>query len=576
MNFLFVVALYAGANDYAKNEFKQYARRMFRTKIIEYLEKRYQFFSLQRRPDRSADLHSIINSHFRNIIGRTFRPYSDIEIIYLSCETKEKYQEENLALLSQLSDDFIIRDYKLGTDPRDAINRFTDVYKEAGEVTTGRRRNTFTLADFADETILIGGYRKEKDQLQWILNNKKYNVRENAARSGNVGRIRETAISARLLLLYDISTYDKSDYKAYIISSPRTVKAVTMEKLGYKEPSGQYLLYDLLMEVPFEQVEINHMIDYARIEEMERRRSEGTITEGWERKWYGTPVYYKGSEMMRILAEYVATEPIAQEPVPQFQDKENEPEPTAIKKSAAVAQVATELELPMAAEPPEASNTKTTEIPQVQGIWQAFKSVQFRKRYEKRLIDGGERKAQAVFKMQHFYNKVKDADQGGIFHRRLNDCMTFDEMHTILTDLFTAWRNNLKYPWVRDLFFNYLVYLRELYLANGNLDDSKENNLTKSSKIQLTYRNGTVEQLNPLAALMKVVLVVGPDKVSEMNLRIQDDKLLMKYKPFNDKYYKQIKENWWILTKGTPKAKYQTLYSILQRYSSLGIKIKLI
>ena len=584
VNFLFVVALYAGGGDWAKSEFKREAQRKFRNEIIQYLSSRYQFFSLQKRPDNTKPLRNVINNHFRDIIGRTFRPYSDDEILYLSCETEEKYREENMALLSQLSEDFIIRDYKLGTDPRDAINHFTTVYQKAGQVASGQRRNTFTLADFAHETILIGGYRSEKDQLQWILDHKKYNVRDKAARSGTVGRIRETAISARLLILYDINSYDKSKYRVFIISSPNAVKAVTMEKMGYIDPSGQYLLYDLLMEVPFEQIDINQVIDYARIEEMERRRAVGSIYEGWELKWYGTPLYYKGSELMRILAEHVSAAPVAHEPEPQFPDKEDDQEPPEDTKPAIVTSPVMETEPAIAAEPPATSEQATaempheapSEVPQVEGIWRAFKSVQFRKRFEKRLIDDGERKSQAVFKMQHFYNKVKDADQGGIFHRRLNDCMTFEDMDTILTDLFEAWRNNLKYPWVRDLFFNYLKYLRELYLANGNLDDSKEKNLTKSSKIQLTYRNGTVEQLSPLAAVMKVVLMIGPENVVQMNLRILNDKLLMKYKPFNDKYYKQINDNWWILTKGTPKAKYQCLYSILQRYSSLGIKIKLI
>lgn len=583
VNFLFVVALYAGDNDYAKGEFKKFAQRKFREEIIKYLENHYQFFSLQKRPDNTEPLQAVINSHFRDIIGRTFRPYSNNDILYVSCETKERYRDENLALLSKLSDDFIIRDYKLGTDPRDSINHFTHIFGLASKQESGETKpRKFTFEDFADETILIGGYRSEKNQLQWILEHKDYNVRASVTRRGNIGRIREKAVSARVLVLYNINA-PKEKPIVFLLSGHRYVKASTMLKMGYDTPEGNYLLYNLVTELQFESFEVLKVINYARIEEMERRRKRHLdLSEGWEDKWYGTPLFYKGSELIHILAGHVVTESVANEPEPQFLIKEDELEPPANKDRADVTSPVTESESAIAAEPSvtsEPASTEvpaTTEAPQVEGIWRAFKSVQFRKRYEKRLIDSGERKSQAVFKMQHFYNKVKDADQGGIFHRRLNECMTFDEMHTILTDLFDAWRNNLKYPWVRDLFFNYLVYLRELYLANGNLDDSKEKNLTKSSKIQLTYRNGTVEQLNPLAALLKVVLMVGPDKVSQMNLRIHDDKLLMKYKPFNDKYYKQIKENWWILTKGTPKAKYQTLYSILLRYSSLGIKIKLI
>lgn len=213
---------------------------------------------------------------------------------------------------------------------------------------------------------------------------------------------------------------------------------------------------------------------------------------------------------------------------------------------------------------------------QVDGIWKAFQSIQFRKRFENRLIADGEIKSQAVFKMRHFYNKVRDADNGGIFRRRLNECKTFKEMEIILTDLFEEWKNNLKYIWVRKLFFDYLGFLREIYIAQGNLDDSKEDNLTKSSKIQLTYRDGTIVQLNPIDALKKVVLLIGPERVSQMNLRVIGDKLIVKHKPFNAKYYEIIEGDWWLLNKGTPKAKYQNIYIMLQRYNSLGIKAKLL
>ena len=578
VNFLFVVALYAGDNDYAKGEFKQFAQRKFREKIITYLERNYQFFSLQKWPNNTESLHTIVNNHFRDIIGRTFRPYNDTEILYLACEADEKFVEDNLALLSQLSNDFIIRDYKLGTDPRDSINRYTVMHQQIHtQPAQGVPQLNISLQNFADETILIGGYRAEKNQLQWIMRNNVYNVRESITRRGNVKRIRETALSARVLVLYNISAPKQLPHVFLLGNHHRYVMQATMEKMGYESPDGKYLLYELDKEIPFETFDVLKVINYARIAEMERRRRyKLDLSEGWDDKWYGTPLYYKGSELMRILAGNFATGPVAHEPEPQFPNKDDELEPPENKKPAAGTSPMTESESAIAAEPPVTSEQSTVEVPQVEGIWRAFKSVQFRKRYEKRLIDGGERKSQAVFKMQHFYNKVKDADQGGIFHRRLNECMTFDELHTILTDLFDAWRNNLKYPWVRDLFFNYLKYLRELYLANGNLDDSKEKNLTKSSKIQLTYRDGTVEQLNPMAALMKVVRMIGPDKVAQMNLRVLGDKLILKYKPFNDKYYKLLEGDWWILTKGTPKAKYQNIYSILQRYSSQGIKIKLI
>ena len=574
VNFLFVVALYANANEYAKSEFKQYAQRKFRTEIIEYLEKRYQFFSLQRRPDRTEDLHTIINHHFRNIIGRTFRPYSDDEILYLSCESEEKYREENLQLISQLSQDFIIRDYKLGTDPRDSINRFTTVFKAAHQGNIQGSQRMFSLSDFADETILIGGYRSEKNQLEWILSNKKYNVRENAARDGNVGRIRDTAISARLLILYDIAKPKKSTPRTFIISSPKTVKKVTMEKMGYQSPSGQYLLYDLIMEIPFEQIDLNYVIDYARIEEMQHRVASKSIFDGWEQKWRGTPLFFKGSELIRILVGQTVPN-LVSEPSLNFNKfpvfNEGKQEAGVETQKVSLEQKHKPL---LAAEPQVIQEPQSNAIitHEVDGIWKAFLSVQFRKRYEKRLIDGGEKKAQAKFKMQHFYNKAKDADAGGIFRRRLNDCKTFDDMQSILTDLFDVWKKNLKYPWVRDLFFEYLDFLRELYLAYGNLDDTKESNLTKSSKIQLTYSNGKEEKLMPQEALRKVVIMAGPENVFKMNLKVRNDKMLLRYHIGTGNSYEKIADWCWLSTRGEAKIKYRNIKSILQKYNSLGIK----
>ena len=433
----------------------------------------------------------------------------------------------------------------------------------------------FTLSDFADETILIGGYRSEKNQLEWILANKKYNVRDNAARDGNVGRIRETAISARLLILYDIAKPKKSTPRVFIISSPKTVKKVTMMKMGYQSPSGQYLLYDLLMEIPFEQIDLSYVIDYARIEEMQRRVASKTIYEGWEQKWRGTPLFYKGSKLMQILVNkkepFVASEPsielyTSSGNVKDFQD--------VAKEQSQVIKLEQKYEPLMAAEPQVALEPQSDAfiIQEVEGIWKAFLSVQFRKRYEKRLINAGEKKAQAKFKMQHFYNKAKDADAGGIFRRRLNDCKTFDDMQSILTDLFEVWKNNLKYPWVRDLFFGYLDFLRELYLANGNLDDTKESNLTKSAKIQLTYNDGKEEKLMPQEALRKVVIMAGPENVFKMNLKDRNDKMLLRYHIGTGNSYEKIADWCWLSTRGEAKIKYRNIKSILQKYSSLGVK----
>ena len=468
---------------------------------------------------------------------------------------------ENLALLAQLSEDFIIRDYKLGTDPRDTINHFTNVYAAIEQQPAGGK--VFSLNDFADETILIGGYRHEKKQLQWILEHNKYNVRSSATRSGSVGRIKETAISARLLVLYDIDDVEhRNPPRVFLLSGHRYVKTKTMLKLGYIEPNGNYLLYDIEKELQFEKFILRKVIEYARIAEMQRRIFNKSITNNWERSWVGTPLYFKGREILRILNGEAEPAIISTEEIKRYSS-------TGAPSLLAADSDGPEKQMPLAG----ATGDNELEVP---GIWGAFKSVQFRKRFQNRLVEDGEKMSLAEFKMQHFYNKVKDADEGGVFHKRLRECKTFKECKAIFDDLFNEWGNSLKYPWVRQIFYDYIDFLRDVFLSKGNLDDSDENNIKKTSKIQLTYPDGSIESLLPNDALKKIVLIIGPEKVAQMNLLNVNDKLIVKYKPFNARYYEQLEGDWWILNKGKPKSKYQNIYIMLQRHSSLGIKVKLI
>ena len=48
----------------------------------------------------------------------------------------------------------------------------------------------------------------------------------------------------------------------------------------------------------FKPIDIRNIIEAARIEEMERRRKEGSLEEGWEKSWYGTPIFKRGDELI--------------------------------------------------------------------------------------------------------------------------------------------------------------------------------------------------------------------------------------------------------------------------------------
>ena len=238
-----------------------------------------------------------INKHFRDIIGKTFRPYDDRDILYLSCEKKEEYHEQNLQLISQLSEDFIVRDYKLGTDPCQNIEHYTEVITSAMPKADGSHRK-LNYADMPEEVFLFGGYRTDKNQKAWIDEHKLYNVRYNITRSGTIGGIKDVAVAARFLVLYEIGADNHPESHVYLIASHTKYSQVVMQKMGYPDPHGSYLIYRIFAEVQFDGIDIDAALEKARAEEIERLRMAGELTEEWEKKWIGTPIYFKGKDLI--------------------------------------------------------------------------------------------------------------------------------------------------------------------------------------------------------------------------------------------------------------------------------------
>ena len=223
--------------------------------------------------------------------------FIDRDILYLSCEKKEEYHEQNLQLISQLSEDFIVRDYKLGTDPRQNIEHYTEVIANAMPKADGSHRK-LNYADLPEEVFLFGGYRTDKNQKAWIDEHKLYNVRYNVTRSGTIGGIKDVAVAARFLVLYEIGAEKHLEPHVYLIASHTRYSQVVMQKMGYPEPHGSYLIYRIFAEVQFDGIDIDTVLERARGEEMERLRLNGELTEDWEKNWIGTPIYYKGKDLI--------------------------------------------------------------------------------------------------------------------------------------------------------------------------------------------------------------------------------------------------------------------------------------
>lgn len=282
-------------------------------KNIKDLESKYCLFSLQLKPFAVDNCDSGHNSsydrldrvieqkYFRKLLGKAFRPYKEEEFLYLSLESRPEYYDDNMKLLSDLSKDFNIRHYTLGTDPRDVINKFADLTYNTPAIKQGSGSQVFRFADFKDEVFLVGGCRSgDKNQLDWILNHMMYNIRASVNRHGyRIGIIDENVVSARYLVLYEINDMEKLDYHIYRIEGWKTRSTEWMDNNGYERPDGPYIVYSLSEETHFEQANINAMLNIGLYNEMAFRKSKREdVSEKWLRKeWHGSPVFLTGQQI---------------------------------------------------------------------------------------------------------------------------------------------------------------------------------------------------------------------------------------------------------------------------------------
>ena len=313
INFLYVLSVFGSEDVLAQENFKLKARKLFRDRIIEDIEGKYGFFSLQLKPieikatddeEDDSDLDKmnrlIEQKYFRKLLGKAFRPYKEEEFIYLSLESKPEYYDDNMKLLSDLSKDFNIRYYKLGTDPRAVINKFADL-TFAPTKGKGGESHVFQFEDFKDEIFLVGGYRSgDKNQLDWIKEHMMYNIRANVNRHGyRNGIIDENVVSARYLILYEINDKEKRSYHIYRIDSWKTRSTEWMANNSYENPNGPYIVYSILEETNFEQANVNAMLNIGLYNEISFRKTKGEdVSEKWLRDaWQGSPVFLTGKQI---------------------------------------------------------------------------------------------------------------------------------------------------------------------------------------------------------------------------------------------------------------------------------------
>lgn len=120
VNFLYVVSLYARNNQSQKKQWRDKVRGIFRSEIQKQVEKKFVFYALTKRD--GTDAEQFISTHFKDVIGKLYRPYSNCDIFSLALE-KEAPAADNDAVIRLLEQFFfVVKLDSMGEDPQPKID----------------------------------------------------------------------------------------------------------------------------------------------------------------------------------------------------------------------------------------------------------------------------------------------------------------------------------------------------------------------------------------------------------------------------------------------------------------------
>ena len=251
INFMFVLASYVGNSD--DTALKKSIQAMFRRDFLAFIESRFDFSILE---PRRNNLKEAVERNFKKLIGKVYQPSDSGNLLILALDKAKQYQFENLQLISQIEDDFYIYDYKLGDNPEESEKAAKFHYWETTTMAAEKEApGDIQIANpqpvkyekFRPTSILFGVY-KDQQHLDWILNNRKYNVRL-GDRVGAVKRTRQVT-SAEYLVLYEFQ--NEENYMVLKLSDKHSIwDTEKMVKMGYttsnpNDEGRMYYIYNLL------------------------------------------------------------------------------------------------------------------------------------------------------------------------------------------------------------------------------------------------------------------------------------------------------------------------------------------
>lgn len=247
INFLFALYAYVSRSQSIRYKFKDEAKAIFRRDFIKYIDAEYDFYLLLQRAD--GNIRDLVNKHFRELNGKVFCPYDNGKehygLLMLGLERGDYFA--NAKLLSVLSNDFVIKEYHLGTEPYVYFNGLL-FGEEVSRTMVLRDALTDGYGNYRRETVLVGCYRSQ-EQRDWILRYKLYNVRFNKGRAGAVFKNTQQVFTASFLILYDYSN-KPADAECYVLTGGNMiVYASGMQERDYPKTDWfgdeEYLVYGI-------------------------------------------------------------------------------------------------------------------------------------------------------------------------------------------------------------------------------------------------------------------------------------------------------------------------------------------
>ena len=86
VNFLYVLKAYTSKRSSLRDEFKRDARKKFRENFLTLLDEKYYFWALFTKPQTIDKVNAFVESNFKKLVGRVFRPDESSKYLILALE----------------------------------------------------------------------------------------------------------------------------------------------------------------------------------------------------------------------------------------------------------------------------------------------------------------------------------------------------------------------------------------------------------------------------------------------------------------------------------------------------------